>query len=191
MFSTSLKPSNRIWRNSIGSKNYMSSTKVVFLIGKQRWLPWPLIGWDNFDFFEITQQNLRKLNRKLEFDKAYKEARTQHPLPSLCFLGRLENLESCLPRLLIGCDIFPFFFLFWNRWTEFGKTWQEARTQPSFCWLLQKPRWDTCTCSMIILEGGGGGGKSKCHTERCQRHSSCHYHCDIICPSKMKVQQSK
>ena len=53
-FSTSaLKPLNRIQRNLTGSKISMSSTKFVFSgpIGKTRWPPWPLIGWDIFDFF--------------------------------------------------------------------------------------------------------------------------------------------
>ena len=53
-FSTSpLKPLNRIQRNLSASKISMSSTKFVFLrlIGKTRWPPWALIGWDTFDFF--------------------------------------------------------------------------------------------------------------------------------------------
>ena len=52
-FSTSpLKPLNGIQRNFIESKISTSSTKFVFFgpIGKKRWPPWPLIGWDIFDF---------------------------------------------------------------------------------------------------------------------------------------------
>ena len=52
-FSTSsVKPLKGIQRNLIGSKISMSSTKFVFFgpIRKTRWLPWPLIGWDIFDF---------------------------------------------------------------------------------------------------------------------------------------------
>ena len=48
-FSTSpLKPLNGIQQNFTGSKISMSSTKFVFFrpIGKTRWPPWPLIGWD-------------------------------------------------------------------------------------------------------------------------------------------------
>ena len=60
-FSTSpLKPLNRIQRNLTGRKNATSSTKFVFFgsIGKTRWPPWPLIGWDIFDFFsETAEQN--------------------------------------------------------------------------------------------------------------------------------------
>ena len=52
-FSTSpLKPLNRIQRNLTGSNISTSSTKFVFFwpIRKTRWPPWPLIGWDIFDF---------------------------------------------------------------------------------------------------------------------------------------------
>ena len=60
-FSTSpLKPLNRIQRNLTGSKISTSSTKFVFFgpIGKTRWPPWPLIGWDIFDFSsETTERN--------------------------------------------------------------------------------------------------------------------------------------
>ena len=58
-FSTSpLKPLNRIQRNLTGSKITTSSTKVVFFgtIGKTRWPPWPLIGWDIFDFSSETAE---------------------------------------------------------------------------------------------------------------------------------------
>ena len=53
-FSTSsLKPLNGIQRNLTGSKMSTSSTKFVFFkqIGKTRWPPRPLIGWDIFNFF--------------------------------------------------------------------------------------------------------------------------------------------
>ena len=52
----------------------MSSTKFVFFgpIGKTRWLPWPLIGWDIFDFsFETTERNLTKLDRKQDLNVLY------------------------------------------------------------------------------------------------------------------------
>ena len=56
-FSTSpLKPLNGIHRNLTGSKISTSSTKFVFFgpIGKTRWPPWPLIGWDIFGFSSET-----------------------------------------------------------------------------------------------------------------------------------------
>ena len=52
-FSTSpLKRLNGIQRNLTGSKISITFTKFVFFgpIGKTRWPPWPLIGWDIFDF---------------------------------------------------------------------------------------------------------------------------------------------
>ena len=50
-----LKPLNRIQQNLTGSKILTSSTKFVFfgLIGKTKWPPWPLIGWDIFDFSSV------------------------------------------------------------------------------------------------------------------------------------------
>ena len=69
-----LKPLNRIQRNLIGSKIATSSTKFVFFgpIGKTRWLPWPLIAWDIFDFSsETTEQNSTKLNRKQDRNVLY------------------------------------------------------------------------------------------------------------------------
>ena len=56
-FSTSpLKPLNGIQWNLTGSKISMSSTKFVFFgpIKKTRWPPWPLIGWDIFNFSSET-----------------------------------------------------------------------------------------------------------------------------------------
>ena len=79
-FSTSsLKPLNGIQWKLTGSKISTSSTKFVFfgLIGKTRWPPWPLIGWDIFDFFSETAERNSM--------KTWQEVRSQHPLLSLCF----------------------------------------------------------------------------------------------------------
>ena len=73
-FSTSLKPLNGIRRNLTGSKISTSSTKFVFNgpIGKTRWPPWPLIGWDIFDFSsETAEWNLTKLDRKQDLNVLY------------------------------------------------------------------------------------------------------------------------
>ena len=77
-FSESL---SRIPQNLTGKKISMSSTKFVFFrqIGKIRWPPWPLIGWDIFDFSSETAER--------EFNETWQEARSQCPLPSLCFSG--------------------------------------------------------------------------------------------------------
>ena len=74
-FSTSpLKPLNGIQRNLTGSKISTPSTKFVFFgpIGKTRWPPWPLIGWDIFDFSsETAQRNSTKLDRKQDLNVFY------------------------------------------------------------------------------------------------------------------------
>ena len=51
----------------------MSSTKFVFLgpIGKIRWPPLPLIGWDIFDFSETAERNSTKLDRKQDLNIFY------------------------------------------------------------------------------------------------------------------------
>ena len=69
-----LKPLNRIKTNLTGSKISMSSTRFVFFrpIGKTRWPPWPLIGWDIFDFSsETAEWNSTKLDRKQDLNVLY------------------------------------------------------------------------------------------------------------------------
>ena len=233
-FSTSsLKLLKGIQCNLTGSKTSTSSTKFVFFgpIGKTRWLLWPLIGWEIFDFFSETaewnstkpdrMQDLNVLNKVCvfrvdrknkmsalasdwlrhfrlllwnywkEFNETWQEARPQRPLPNLCLIGSIEKTR-CLPWPLIAWDIFDFFsetaeqkskkldrkqdliflyqvcvfradrknkmaalasdwlchfrLLLWNYWTEFNETWQEARSQhplPSLCFigLIAKTRW--------------------------------------------------
>ena len=74
-FSTSpLKPLNEIQQNLTGSKISTSSTKFVFFgpIRKTRWPPWPLIGWDIFDFSsETAEWNSTKLDRKQDPNVLY------------------------------------------------------------------------------------------------------------------------
>ena len=72
-FSTSLKLLNGIQRNLTGSKIPKSSTNFVFLgpIGKTKSPPWPLIGWDIFDFFETAERNSTKLNKKQDPNALY------------------------------------------------------------------------------------------------------------------------
>ena len=78
-----------------------------------------------------------------EFNETRQEARSQRPLPSLCFSGRLENQDG-RPSLWLA-ETFSTFL--WNRWTEFNETWQEARSQrplPSLCFSgrsEKKTRW--------------------------------------------------
>ena len=71
-FSTSpLKPPNGIQQNLTGSKISTTSTKFVFFgpIGKTRWPPWPLIGWDILDFSsETAERPATKLDRKKDLN---------------------------------------------------------------------------------------------------------------------------
>ena len=119
-FSTSpLRLLYGIQRNLTGSKISTSSTKFVFfgLIGKTRWPPWPLIGWDIFDFSsETAERNSTKLDRKQDLNVLYQ----------VCvFRADRKNKMDALASDWLGH--FP--LLLWNRWTEFNETWQEARSQ--------------------------------------------------------------
>ena len=109
IFSTSpLKPLNRIQRNLTGSKILTSSTKFVFLgqIGKTRWPPWPLIGWDIFDFSsETAERNSTKLDRKQDLNVLYQ----------VCvFWADRKNKMAALASDWLR----HFRLLLWNRWTE-------------------------------------------------------------------------
>ena len=135
-FSTSpLQPLSGIQRNLIGSKISRLSTKFVFFgpIGKTKWPPWPLIGWDIFDFSEETAEwNSTKLDRKQDIKALYQ----------VCvFSGGSENKMAALASDLLR----HFRLLLCNRWTEFNETWQEARSQgplPSLCFSGRSEKQD-------------------------------------------------
>ena len=135
-FSTSpLKPLNRIQRNLMGSKISMTSTKFVFFgpIGKTRWPPWPLIGWDIFDFSsETAERNSKKLDGKQDLNDFYQ----------VCvFWADRKNKMAALASDWLR----HFRLLLWNRWTEFKETWWEARSQwplPSLCFLGRSEKQD-------------------------------------------------
>ena len=66
---------------------------------KTRWSPWPLIGWDIFDFSsETIEWNSTKLYRKQEISTSSTK---------FGFSGRLKKTRW-LPRPLIGWNIFDF-----------------------------------------------------------------------------------
>ena len=135
-FSTSpLKLLNEIQRNLTGSKISTSSTKFVFFgpIGKTRWPPWPLIGWDIFDFSsETAERNSTKLDRKQGLNVLYQ----------VCvFRADRKNKMAALASDWLR----HFRLLLWNRWTELKKTWQEARSQRpllSLCFSGQSEKQD-------------------------------------------------
>ena len=135
ILSTPLKPLNRIQQNLTGSKISMSSTKFVFFgpIGKTRWLPWPLIGWNIFNFSsETAERNLMKLDRKQDLNVLYQ----------VCvFRANRKNKMAALASDWLR----HFRLLLWNCWTEFDETWQEARSQcplPSLCFSGQSEKQD-------------------------------------------------
>ena len=125
-WTSSLKPLNGIPRNLTGSKISMSFTKFVFfgLIGKTRWPPRPLIGWDIFDFFfETTERNSTKLYRKQDLNI----------LDQVCVFQVDRKNKMAAPA---SDWLRHFRLLLWNHWTEFNETLQEARSQhpwPSLC----------------------------------------------------------
>ena len=113
----------------------MSSTKFVFFgpIGKTRWLPWPLIGWDIFDFSsESAERNSTKLDRKQDLNVLYQ----------VCvFWSDRKNKMAALASDWLR----HFRLLLWNRWMEFNETWEEARSQsllPSLCYSGRSEKQD-------------------------------------------------
>ena len=121
-----LKRLKRIQQNLTGSKISTSSTKFGFFgpIGKTRWPPWPLIGWDIFDFSsETAERNSTKLDRKQDLNVLYQ----------VCvFRADWKNKMAALASDWLR----HFRLLLLNGWTDFIETWQEARSQrplPSLC----------------------------------------------------------
>ena len=130
-----MKRLNGIERNLTGSKISTPSTKFVFfgLIGKTRWPPWPLIGWDIFDFFsETAKRNSTKHDRKQDLNALYQ----------VCvFRADQKNKMAALASDWLR----HFRLLLFNRWTEFNKTCQEARSQrplPSLCFSSRSENQD-------------------------------------------------
>ena len=126
-FSTSpLKPLNRIQWNLPGSKILTPSTKFVFFgpIRKTKWPPWPLNGWDIFDFSsETTERNSLKLDRKQDLNALYQ-----------VYVLRADRKNKM--AALASDWLRHFRLLLWNHWTVFNETWKEAsskRPLPSLC----------------------------------------------------------
>ena len=92
--------------------------------GKTNWPPYPLIGWDIFDFSsETIERNSTKLDRKQDLNALYQ----------VCVFQVDRKNKMAAPAY----DLLRHFQLFlWNRWIQFNKTWQGASSQrplPSLC----------------------------------------------------------
>ena len=86
-------------------------------IGKIKWPSWPLIGWDIFDFSSETDEgNSTKLDRKQDLNVLYQ---------FFVFWAERKNKMA----ILASDWLRHFRHLLWNRWMEFNKTGQEARSQ--------------------------------------------------------------
>ena len=137
-FSTSpLKLLNGIQRNLTGSKISTPTINFVFFgpIWKTRWLPWPLIGWDIFDFSsETAERNSSKHDRKQDLNILYQV---------YVFRADQKNKMAALASDWLR----HFRLLLLNRWTEFNETWQEAtslRPLPSLCFSGLSEKQDCC-----------------------------------------------
>ena len=128
-----LKPLNEIQRNLIGSKISTPSTKFVFFrpIGKTKWPPWPLIGWDIFDFSEeTTERNSTKLDRKQALNAFYHVCVFQ--------VDRKNKMAA------LAYDLLRHFQLFlWNSWIEIqqnltGSKISTSSTRLAFIGLIRK-----------------------------------------------------
>ena len=126
IFDFSSETATAIQWNLTGSKISTSSTKFVFFgsIRKTRWPPWPLIGWDIFDFSsETAEHNSIKLDRKQDLNVLYQVC--------VCPADRKNKVAALASHWLRH-----FWLLLWNHWMKFNETWQEARSQhplPSLC----------------------------------------------------------
>ena len=102
-------------------------------IRKTRWPPWPLIGWDIFDFFsETAKRNSRKLDRKQDLNVRYQ----------VCVFQADWKNKMAAPA---SDWLRHFWLLLWNRWMEFNETLQEARSQrplPSLCFSGRSEKQD-------------------------------------------------
>ena len=123
---------NETWQEA-RSQRPLPSLCFFGPIGKTRWPPWPLIGWDIFDFSaENAEWNSTKLDRKQDLNVLYQ----------VCVFGadgknKMAALASDWLR--------HFRLLLWNRWMEFNETWQEARSQrplPSLCFWGRSEKQD-------------------------------------------------
>ena len=94
----------------------------VFRVDRKKtptsWPPWHLIVWHIFDFFsESAERYWPQLNRKEGLNVLY------HVF--FCFDRSKKKPQQDDCRGLWLADTF---LLFYNHWTDFAETWQEAKT---------------------------------------------------------------
>ena len=129
------KPLNRVQQILTGSKISTSSTKFVFFgpIGKTRWPPLPLIGWDIF--------RLLLWNGQTEFNETWKEARSQRPTKFVLF-GPIGKTRWA-PWPLIGWDIFDFSSETAERDSMILDRKQDLNVLPGLCFLGWSEKQDS------------------------------------------------
>ena len=127
---------NETWQKA-SSQRLLPSLCFSGWSKKTRWLPWPVIGWDIFDFSsETPERNSMKLDRKQDLNVLYQ---------TCVFWADWENKMAALASNWLR----HFRLLLWNRWKEFNETWQEARSQcplPSLCFSGRSKKQDGRLC---------------------------------------------
>ena len=89
---------NKIWYKA-RSQSPLPSLCFFGQIRKTRWPPWPLIGWDIFDFsVETPERNSTNLDRKQDLNALYQVCVSFWPI----------GKTKWLPYPLIGWEIFDF-----------------------------------------------------------------------------------
>ena len=99
---SSLQLSKKFQWNLTGIKILIYHIKLVFFgpTGKKKTAQ-SLICWGHFLLLFSTCWPF--------FNATWQEARRKRPLASLCFFRLIEKQVRCLPKFLIGWDIFNFF----------------------------------------------------------------------------------
>ena len=107
----SLKPQNGIQWNLTRSNISTSSNNIVYFgpIGKTKWPPWPLIGWEIFDFssetteWDLPKQELNALYQFCVFWADRKKQKYHHGLwLAVAFLISSLKLLNGIYRNFIG-----------------------------------------------------------------------------------------
>ena len=131
-----MKRLNGIQRNLTGCKISTSSTKFVFFgpIGKLRWPPWRLIGWDIFNFsYETAERNSTKVDRKQDLNVLYQ----------VCvFRADRKNKMAALEKKLAETfSTSPLKLLNWIWWNLTGSKILMSFTKFVFFEPIGKTRW--------------------------------------------------